>query len=199
MLSEIVGNQSIELSVSGAPAHEALALRFQELHTIKVPAGIFGGAMPDADIDTVGISYEIVAHSGMSEQTATAVTRTLMELRGRLRRVLDNTYAIETPPVEEPRRFLPHSGTAAYVNSEAKTLFEVYSEHIWLALFSLGLIGSSIAGVLSWAGLKQQPAAATLAGELRALAGRLEVASTTAEIDAIQGDFDDLVLALMRE
>jgi TRAP-type uncharacterized transport system substrate-binding protein len=199
MLAEITGNQNIELVLSGASGHEALALRFNELQTFQVPEGVFGGSLPDEDIDTVAITHELVASSRMSEQTAAALTKSLMELRGRLRRGGDNPLSVDTPPVDEPRRFLPHAGTAAYVNSEAKTLLEAYSDHIWLALFSLGIVGSSIAGMLSWAGLRQEAAIDTVAGEMRALAGRLEQASSAAEIDAIQGDFDDLVLAIMRE
>ncbi len=201
MLADITGARQIEIILSGAPAHEALAVRFQELHTSKVPEGVFGGtpSRPEKDIDTVAISYEIVAGSRMSEQTATELTKALMEMRTRLRSAKDNTFGIETPPVDEQRRFLPHAGTAAFVNSEAKTWFELYSDHIWLGLFSIGLIGSSVAGVMSWAGLKQEAPAETLASQMRTLAGRLEMAGSVGEIDEIQGDFDDLVLAMMRE
>lgn len=201
MLADITGTHQIEIAITGAPAHEALAVRFQELHTSEVPEGVFGGtpSRPEEDVETVAISYEIVAGARMSEQTATALTKSLMEMRTRLRSAKDNTFAFETPPVDEQRRFLPHAGTAAFVNSEAKTWFEIYSDHIWLGLFSLGLIGSSVAGVMSWAGLKQEAPAETLASQMRTLAGRLEVAGSVGEIDQIQGDFDDLVLAMMRE
>lgn len=201
LLADITGTHEIEIEITGAPAHEALAVRFQELHTQEVKEGVFGGnpARPHEDLDTVAISYEIVAGSRMSEQTATELTKALMEMRARLRSSQSNTFAIETPPVDEQRRFLPHAGTAAYVNSEGKTWFEIYSDHIWLGLFSLGLIGSSVAGVLSWAGLKQDAAGENLASQMRSLAGRLEHATSVAEIDEIQGDFDDLVLAIMRE
>lgn len=201
MLAEVTGDKKIEVVISGAPAHEALALRFEELHTREVPEGVFGGtpSRPEEDLETVALSYELVSGSRMAEQTATALTKSLMELRTRLRSTQDNTYAIETPPVDEQRRFLPHAGTAAFVNSEAKTWLEVYSDFIWLGLFALGLVGSSVAGLMSWAGLKQEAAGISMAGQMRSLAGRLETAVTPAEVDTIQGDYDDLVLSIMRE
>lgn len=202
VISDLTGTHNIELIVRGVPAHEALALRFRELITFEIPEGIFGGnpLQPgEDDTNSVALTMELTATPRMSEQTATALTKSLMEIRARLRSGQDNTFAIETPPVDEERRFLPHTGTAAFVNSEAKTLLETYSDHIWLALFSVGIIGSSVAGLMSWAGLKREAPADTLAEKMRLLAAQLETAQSAADVDAVQGDFDDLVLAIMRE
>ena len=198
MISEITGKHKMDIVVKGVPSHQALALRFRELDTSEIPEGAFG-LQPAEDEDTVGITLELAASSRLSEQTATSLTKSLMEIRGRLRSAQALTYNIETPPVDEERRFLPHAGTVAHVNSEAKTLLEQYSDYIWLGLFSVGIIGSSIAGVMSWAGLKGEAPAETLAEQVRVLAGRLEAATGVTEVDAVQGDFDDLVLAIMRD
>jgi TRAP-type uncharacterized transport system substrate-binding protein len=198
MIAEITGKHKQEIVVKGVPSHQALELRFQELHKSAIPEGAFG-LQPAKEEDTVGITLEIVGSSRLSEQTATELTKSLMEVRGRLRSAQALTYNIETPPVDEDRRFLPHAGTAAFVNSEAKTLLEQYSDYIWLGLFSAGIIGSSVAGLMSWAGFKSEATGDTLAEQVRVLAGRLEAATTTAEIDNIQGDFDDVVLAIMRD
>lgn len=198
MMSEMTSTHKLELVVHGVPSHEALALRFRELHTSKIPEGVFG-LQPEEEKETVGLTLELTATARLSEQTATALTKSLMEVRTRLRSAQLVTYNVETPPVDEERRYLPHSGTAAFVNSEAKTLFEIYSDHLWLALFSLGIVGSSVAGLLSWAGLRREAPADSLAEQMRVLAARLEMAGSVAEIDAVQGDFDDLMLAIMRE
>ncbi len=198
MIAELTGKHKLEVVVKGVPSHQALALRFRELHKSEIPEGAFG-LQPPEDEDTVGITLELAASSRLSEQTATELTKSLMEVRGRLRIAQALTYNIETPPVDEERRFLPHAGTAAFVNSESKTLLEQYSEYIWLGLFGVGIIGSSVAGVMSWAGLKSEAPADTLAEQVRVLAGRLEAATSVGEVDRIQGDFDDLVLALMRD
>ena len=198
MISEITVKNKVGIVVKGVPAHQAIALRFRELHASEIPEGAFG-QQPTDEEDTVGLTLELVASSRLSEQTAADLTKSLMEVRGRLRNIQGLTYNIETPPVDEERRFLPHAGTAAFVNSEVKTLLEQYSDHIWLLLFSVGLIGSSIAGLMSWAGFKQGAPSEELAEHLRDLAARLEGASTVAEVEAVQGDFDDLVLGIMRD
>ncbi len=198
MIAEITGKHKQEIVVKGVPSHQALALRFQELHKSAIPEGTFG-LQPPKEEETVGITLELAASSRLSEQTASELTKSLMEVRGRLRSAQAATYNIETPPVDEERRFLPHAGTAAFVNSEAKTLLEQYSDYIWLGLFSVGIIGSSVAGVMSWAGFKNEAPGETLAEQVRVLAGRLEAATTTGEVDSIQGDFDDIVLAIMRD
>lgn len=198
LMSELTGKHKLELLIKGVPAYEALAHRFRELHTSKIPEGIYA-LQPEEEEETVALTLELAATSRMSEQTATGLTKALMEIRSRLRSGGLATYAIETPPVDEERRYLPHAGTVAFVNSEAKTLFEQYSDHIWLALFGVGIIGSSIAGILSWAGLRREAPGESLSEQMRLLAGRLESAATVADVDAVQGDFDDLVLAIMRE
>lgn len=202
LLSEVVGDKDMEVVVSGAPGHEALALRFKELQTIEVPEGVFVGnpQIPEDDLNTVAITYEIAASSRLSERAGTALTKALMELRPRLRAGSgESTYAVETPPVDEPRGIIPHAGTAAFVNNEVKTWLDAYSEYIWIAMFMVGLVGSGIAALMSWAGLSDDPPSDVLSSKMRSLAGRLEDAATAAEVDAVQGDFDDFVLAIMRD
>lgn len=204
LLSEITGNRSTAIVVTGAPAHEALSQRFKELQTIEVPEGIFGGnpQLPGDDIDTVAITYEIAASSRLSERSGTALTKSLMELRPRLRAAQstqESTYSIETPPVDEPRGIVPHAGSAAYANNETKTWLDAYSEYIWLGMFAVGLVGSGVAAVMSWAGLSNESPGDLLSGKMRSLATRLETAESSADVDSVQGDFDDLVLSIMRE
>ncbi len=198
MMSELIGTHKLDIAVKGVPAHEALALRFRELHTSKIPEGAFG-VLPEKEEDTVALTLELTAASSLSDQTASTLTKSLMEVRTRLRSAQIATYSIEPPPVDQERRYLPHSGTTAFVNNEAQTLLERYSDHLWLALFSVGIIGSSIAGLASWAGWRRTAPVDGLAERMRDLAARLEAAECVADADAVQGDFDDLILAMMRE
>jgi len=202
LLSKVIGNKDMAVVVSGAPGHEALALRFKELQTIEVPKGVFVGnpQIPEDDLDTVAITFEIAASSRLSERAGAALTKSLMELRARLRSSsLESSYSVETPPVDELRGIVPHAGTAAVVNNDVQTWLDTYSEYVWIGMFMIGIVGSGIAAVMSWAGLSEDAASDVLSSKIRSLAGRLEDASTTADVDAVQGDFDDLVLAIMRD
>jgi hypothetical protein len=202
LLTDIMERLKIPLVFNGMPAAEALAFRFKDLISTEIPAGVFGGTppRPEATIDTVAITYELVATERLSDSNATALTKTLLELRTRLRRDPDNSLSIETPPVDEQRRFLPHDGTVALVNDEAKTFLETYSDHIWLALFALSLLGSSITGFLGWSSGRSRPSdTQSFSTLLPKLTEKLATATTPSEVDAVQQEFDALVLKICTE
>lgn len=203
IISELSGQRGIPASIAGIAAPEALALRFRELEKSTIPAGVYGGSpqRPPEDLETVAVSYELVASSRLSDAKATALTSALVELRARLRRDNQRTsYDVETPPTDVARRFLPHAGTAAYINDEqAKTFLDTYSDQIWLTLFLLSLIGSSVMGFLSWVWARRSPESRNLPGQLRALARRLDVAETLAEVDAVRSELDRFLIVVMSE
>jgi TRAP-type uncharacterized transport system substrate-binding protein len=202
LLTDIMERMKIPLVFNGMPAAEALAFRFKDLISTEIPAGVFGGTppRPEAVIDTVAITYELVATERLSDSDATALTRTLLELRTRLRRDPDNSLGIETPPVDVQRRFLPHDGTVALVNDEAKTFLETYSDHIWLALFALSLLGSSVTGFLGWSSSRPRASETqSFSTLLPKLTEKLAAATTPSEIDAVQQEFDALVLKICAE
>jgi len=202
LLTDIMERMKIPLVFNGMPAAEALAFRFKDLISTEIPAGVFGGTppRPEAAIDTVAITYELVATERLSDSDATALTRTLLELRTRLRRDPDNAFGIETPPVDVQRRFLPHDGTVALVNDEAKTFLETYSDHIWLVLFALSLLGSSVTGFLGWSsGRPRASEKESFSTLLPKLTEKLATATTPSEIDAVQQEFDELVLKICAE
>ena len=202
LLTDIMERLKIPLKFSGMPAAEALAFRFKDLISTEIPAGIFGGSppRPEAALDTVAITYELIASERLSETSASALTRTLLELRTRLRRDQDNSFGIETPPVDVQRRFLPHDGTAALAKDEAQTFLETYSDHIWLALFTLSLLGSSVTGFLGWSSERgRECETRTFSTLLPKLTEQLADAQTAAEVDQVQQEFDALVLQIVAE
>jgi TRAP transporter TAXI family solute receptor len=203
IISELSGQRGIAVSMAGIAAPEALALRFREFEKSTVPAGVYGGSpqRPAEDLETVAVSYELVASSRLADGKATALTAALVEVRARLRQDNQRTsYDVETPPVDVARRFLPHAGTAAYVNDEdAKTFLDTYSDQIWLSLFLLSLIGSSVMGFLSWIWVNRSPESRNLPGQLRALARRLDSATSLAEVDAVRSELDRFMLIIVTE
>ena len=149
LLAEITDGRGTQISVIGVSNAGALAFRYRDLEATQLPAGVFSGSPPQPpdNIDTIAITHEIVASSEMNDSLATDLTRTLIEAATRMRRIEDNAFNIEAPPVDRPRRFPAHAGAAAFVNDDAQTFLETYSEYIWLALFGLSILGSSITGV----------------------------------------------------
>lgn len=196
------GSEVVLVPIQGA---EGMVLRFRELQKSSIPAGAFGGTPPSpaAALPTVAMSYELVATSEMSQTDAKELLSSMLEARTRIRRLLPRTsFDIEAPPLEEQRRFLPHIGAEAYVNDDdAETFLDTYSDQIWLALFGVSLLGSSIAGFLGWTGyFDPKPSRGTeLAGRIRALAERLDGAQSQAELDSARAELDSIVLASAKE
>jgi len=199
LIAEIVEREKIPLVFTGVPAPDALAFRYRDLEASELPPGVLGGSPPRpvAALATVAITYEIAAGETTPESTITGLAAALLEARTRLRRVDDNAFAVETPPVDEQRRYMPHAGVVALVNDEAQTFLETYSDYIWLGLFGLSILGSSITGFLAWAGLREAPPGKSLGLRLAGLVERLDSARTLAQVDAVEAEFEGLVKTMI--
>lgn len=200
VLMQVTQGRGTPIAVIGVSNAGALAFRYLDLETTQLPAGVFSGSppLPPATIETIAITHEIVATADLDDSVATNLTRTLIDAAARIRRLENNAFNVEAPPVDRPRRYQPHAGTTAFVNDEVTGFLDTYSEYIWFVLFGLSILGSSITGFLGWAGLRQEPKKADLEHNWPDLLDRLEVARTPEEIDRIEEEFDALVKLLIR-
>lgn len=148
----ILGN---DFTLLGPPGAKGLAYQLKNLENSSLPAGVFGGnpPLPASDLESVAVTYEMVATTHMGERRAANLTKTLTDLRTQLRGSDDGEFAIELPSTDEVRRYLPHPGSMAISNGEVKTILDAYSDIIWLALFGLGLAGSAISSLMTWLGI----------------------------------------------
>jgi TRAP-type uncharacterized transport system substrate-binding protein len=201
MLGEITQGHGTKIAVTGVSNASALAFRYRDLEATQLPAGVFGGSppQPPSAIDTVAITHEIVATAELDDSVATNLTRTLIDAATRIRRLEDNAFNVEAPPLDRPRRYPPHAGTSAFVNDEATGFLDTYSEYIWFVLFGLSIVGSSITGFLGWAGLRGEPEKVDCARRMPELLDRLDTARTADDLDQIEADFDALVRLLIKE
>jgi TRAP-type uncharacterized transport system substrate-binding protein len=199
LIGDVSDSRRTPVTIIGVPAASALAFRYRDIEASELPAGVLGGApaLPAQPTTTIAISYEIAASSQMSDAVATALTGALLDASPRMRRMQENTFNIETPPLDRPRRFTPHPGVAAYVNNEAMGFLDTYSEYIWLGLFALSILGSSVMGVLGWAGLREERPRRRLEIGMPELLAALEQARTPAEIDAVEDRFDALAQEML--
>lgn len=199
LLAEITQGRGASISVIGVSNAGALAFRYRDLEATQLPAGVFSGSppLPPTAIDTIAITHEIVATSDLDSSVATNLTRTLIDVATRVRRVEDNAFNVEAPPLDRPRRYPVHAGTSAFVNDEAHSFLDTYSEYIWLALFGLSIVGSSITGFLGWAGLREEPERVSMGLRVPNLLARLDEARTTEEVDRIEDEFDALLRVLI--
>lgn len=200
VLDAITRKAGAELVFAGMPGPDGLALRLRDLSKSTVAAGVFGGTPPSPEeaLPTVAVSYELVATSDLGQTDAKDLLTALVEVRTRLRKYLPRTtFDVEAPPVDEQRRFLAHLGAAAYVNDEdVEGFLETYSDQIWIGLFTLSILGSSIAGWLGWTGYfdAKPTAMRQVEDRLRALATSVGAATTEAELDAARTELDAILV-----
>ncbi|MDB5596147.1 MAG: transporter solute receptor, family [Hyphomicrobiales bacterium] len=191
----------IPFSFVDFPAPAGVVLRFPFLQTITIPAGVFGGTppRPPAAIESVSITYELVASRLLAERPVAMLTKALLGTQLKNYESDGALFVIEAPPTDEVRRFMPHEGTKAFLNDNTQTLLEAYSDQIWLALFGFSLVGSSVTGFLAWMGLRKKPASDEQIHELPALMDRISNARTPADLDAAQDDLDKIIDASVRD
>ncbi|MDB5569804.1 MAG: hypothetical protein JWN93_987 [Hyphomicrobiales bacterium] len=201
IIADVVEREKVPVVIAGIPAAEALAFRYRDLEAATLPAGVLGGtpALPPQTLPTVAITYELVASSDMRDAVATDLTTALLEARTRLRRTEDNSFAVDTPSIETQRRYMPHAGVVAYVNDDTQTFLEEYSDHIWLTLFSLSILGSSVMGFLGWVGLRERPDSVGMTQHMAGLVDQLDAARTLAEVDEVEEAFDAVLKSLIRD
>ncbi|MCB1511172.1 MAG: hypothetical protein KDJ36_09720 [Hyphomicrobiaceae bacterium] len=142
--------------VLGPPGAKGLSERLDAFDSFEIPAGVFGGMppLPSEDTKTVAVTYELVARSGLGERRAGLLTKALMEIRPLLRSPDYRGLKIEAPDTDAIRRYQPHVGAVMQLNGELQTIFEEYSDAIWLVLLFAGGIASAITGALGWLGFK---------------------------------------------
>lgn len=201
VLMQVTQGRGTPIAVIGVSNAAALAFRYRDLEITQLPAGVFSGSppLPPTPIETIAITHEIAATSDLDDSAATNLTKTLIEASTRIRRLEDNAFNVEAPPVDRPRRYQPHAGTAAFVNDEVTGFLDNYSEYIWFVLFAISIVGSSITGFLGWAGLREEPEKADLQHKWPQLLDRLDIAQTLEEVDRIEEEFDALVKLLIRD
>ncbi len=187
------------IAIGGPPSPEALAALYRDITVTKIAAGIFGGLhlLPSHPVSTVAITDELVGDSDLSDAVAAQLTKAILERRGRM--LAENvSFEIESPPLDALRRYMPHAGVAAHLNERSTSFLETYSDQIWLGLFALGLIGSSLAGLWNRLGLFGRDEPDATAARIEQLADEIESATTVDEIDNMRGELRRLANAQLK-
>lgn len=199
LLAEIGKALAGSMAIGALPSPDALVAIHREVVAMTLPAGIFGGAraLPEEKLATVAITEELVADSDFSETTAALLVKALAESRGRLSGSA-SAYEITLPPQDQPRRFMPHPGVALSSSDKNTSFLETYSDQIWLGLFALGLIGSSLVGLGSWLGLWSPASADPILMEMLALVAGLEKAGSVEEVDKAERRLREIAVAQLQ-
>jgi TRAP-type uncharacterized transport system substrate-binding protein len=147
-------------------------------------------AIPDEDLDTIGLQWLLVAQSRMSSSTAGDLARTIYENKAEL--ALSDGFAsrIEPADVDKDAFIVAHQGAAEYINDDTKSFMDRYSDLLYLAVAALSIIGSICAGLYTKVTRVAPEKAGELATAILDIGERIEHATSMDALDALQDELE---------
>ena len=181
---------------------EAIHRRYPGLEPIEVPVGAFRGRppVPAEAVNSLALTYRLVAARGMLDIVAAAVARAVFTARGMLTAATPFAGQIEAPDLDDKMPLIPvHPGVAAYINNGDQSFFDTSQNYLYLGGIVLSLAGSGLAlAVSSWRRRHAAQDRSLIAG-LVAIADRAHAADA-AELDTLARELHRLVgAALVRQ
>ena len=137
-------------TVNAIDEAKALARRNPGISEETLATGMLSSspAIPDDDLDTIGLQWLLVAQSRMSTTTAGDLARAIYENKAEL--ALDDGFAsrIEPADTDKDAFIVAHQGAAEYINDDTKSFMDRYSDLMYLGAGALSIIGSIFAAHL---------------------------------------------------
>jgi TRAP-type uncharacterized transport system substrate-binding protein len=173
---------------------DAIVKRVPALEKIEVEQGAFGGRppRPAESFDTLGFSVRLVATPKTDTDRIAELVKQLYLIRQNISAVVPGAGLMETPDVDEPSAFLIHPGTRAYASGDQKSLFDRYSDWIYLGAFIMSGLGSVTVGLFGWFGARRDGDPQAPLRKLQELLAAARDAPDTAALDQLELDADDI-------
>jgi TRAP-type uncharacterized transport system substrate-binding protein len=150
-------------------------------------------AIPDDDLDTIGLQWLLVAQSRMSSSTAGDLARTIYENKAEL--ALPDGFAsrIEPADVDKDAFIVAHQGAAEYINDDTKSFMDRYSDLLYLAVAALGIIGSICATIYTKVTRVAPEKASELATAILDIGERIQHAPSMEALDGLQDELETIL------
>jgi len=156
-ITELV--QSVTQSLGAAPRFvpieeaAAIAQRNAALEAGEIVRGAFGGnpSRPPETVVTLAIVHRLLAHRTADESTVAALTQMIFALRPAIAADLAIASQIEAPDTDRGAIVPVHPGATAYVEGNIRTFLDRYGDWFYLIVMVVGIFGSGIAALASFA------------------------------------------------
>jgi len=174
---------------------KALARKYPAISEETVEIGMLASspAVPDDDVDTIGLEWLLVAQSRMSTTTAGDLARIIYENKTDL--ALENGFAskIEPAATDKDAFIIAHPGAAEYINDDTKSFMDRYSDMMYLGAAALSVIGSIFAGIYTKITRVAPEKASELATSILDIGERMEHAKTIDQLDELQDELEAIL------
>ncbi|WP_237479670.1 ABC transporter substrate-binding protein [Lichenibacterium dinghuense] len=174
---------------------EAIASRSPAYEKTEVLRGIFGGTppRPGKDYDTLSITHRLVANENVSQDLVAGLTRFFLTEKGPIAATAPIAMRIEAPSTDKGASLPVHAGSAAYIDDDEQTFFDKYSDMIYIGAMLLGVLASGVTAVMGRLSGTRTPQLELDVARLIALMGEARAAASSEELDALQGEADQLM------
>ncbi len=194
------------VTLVSVPDGKAIIQRLPELQSVTIPAGTFGGwpKRPEEDVETVGVSYRLMARGSVSRMAVASVVQHLFEWRSRLAATAPVANLMKAPDYETTvtatsARLPNHPGAVDYFEREQQTLLERYEDWIYLIAFFGGTIGSGFAWLGQRLARKRRERIDVVLDRLLDILGEARTAISVAQLDALTRETDTLIADVVRQ
>ena len=174
---------------------KALARRIPAISEETLATGMVSSspAIPDDDLDTVGLQWLLVAQSKMSTATAGDLARAIYENKAEL--ALEDGFASKIEPADTDKDafVIAHQGAAEYINDETKSFMDRYSDMMYLGAAALSVIGSIFAAIYTQLTRVAPEKASELATAILDIGERMEHATSLGTLDALQDELEAIL------
>ncbi len=182
-------------TLSALDGAKALARKNPAISEETLATGLLSSApaVPDEDLESIGLQWLVVAQSKMSTATATELARTIYENKAELALADGFASRIEPADVDKDAFIVAHQGAAQYINDETKSFMERYSDLMYLAMAVLGIIGSMFAGLYTKVTRIEPENASELVSDVMEIGERVQHATSMEALDALQAELEDIL------
>jgi len=182
-------------ALNAIDAAKAITRKYPALSEETIASGTLSAspALPEEDVETVGLQWLLVAQSGLSTATVSDLARIIYENKADL--ALDGGFAskIEPAATEKDAFIVAHAGAAEYLNDESKSFIERYSDLMYVAVAALGIIGSLFAAFYTKVTRIAPEKASELAAAVLDIGERMGDARSIERLDALQDELENIL------
>jgi hypothetical protein len=200
--SKIVKDKSYEqyakrggLTLNAIEASKLLTRKYPALSEETIAAGTLSSspAIPEDDVDTVGLQWLLVAQSRVPNSTIGELARLVYENKAEL--ALPNGFAsrIEPAATDKDAFILAHPGAAEYINDDIKSFVERYSDLMYFAAAMLGIIGSICATLYTKVTRVAPEKASELATRLLDIGEDVQDTTCIDDLDTLQDELEKIL------
>jgi TRAP-type uncharacterized transport system substrate-binding protein len=182
-------------TLNAIDAAKALARKYPALSEETVATGMLSSspAVPDDDVDTIGLEWLLVAQSRLSTTTAGDLARIVYENKAEL--ALDDGFGSKIEPAETDKDafIVAHQGAAEYINDDTKSFMDRYSDMMYLGAAALSVIGSIFAGIYTKVTRIAPEKASELATAILDIGERMAHAKSVEALDELQDELEGIL------